>query len=219
MSAVIGLEWEKSLDGYSIEREPPMMEPLRSSLLAAAQGHDPFRVVARSDRFKRYSVEGTGSEVFIAFANTPLTQEGVLAFAERWGLPRGRKGPAYLDGDFHTPIRSLRRVIELAGTGGPVALERSIKKTNIGVCSVLFSRLPGDSSPRVFMQPRNLLDFMHLEFMQTLAGSAHFRPCTHCGSFFTVGVGTGKRKTRMYCSENCRLRQHRHRERVRTAEQ
>lgn len=212
MSAVIRLEWEKALDGYRIERVPPMDNAWRDTLVANAADDDPFRVVAKNKRFKRYPVEGTSDEVFMDFANTPLTPEGVLAFAERWGLPRSPKGPAWLDGDFYTPIRSLREVIALAHNGDPLELERRMKKTNVGVCSVLFSRLPGDSSPRVFMQPRNLLDFMHLEFMQTLAGSAHFRPCAYCGFFFTVGGGTGRRKTRMYCSPNCRLGQHRHRE-------
>jgi hypothetical protein len=209
MSAVIRLEWATAFDGYRIERAPPMDDALRDTLVANAADHDPFRVVAKNKRFKRYSVEGTSDEVFMDFANTPLTPEGVLAFAERWGLPSSPKGPAWLEADFYAPIRSLRTVIKLAGTGDPATIERSIKKNNIGVCSVLFSRLPGDSSPRVFMQPKNLLAFMHLEFMQTLAGSAHFRPCAHCGFFFTIGVGTGKRKTRMYCSENCRLRQYR----------
>ena len=172
-----------------------MDDALRDTLVANAADHDPFRVVAKNKRFKRYPVEGTRNEVFMDFANTPLTPEGVLAFAERWGLPSSPNGPAWLEADFYAPIRSLRTVIKLAGTGGQVALEQSIKKTNIGVCSVLFSRLPGDSAPRVFMQPRNLLDFMHLEFMQTLAGSAHFRPCAYCGFFFTVGGGTGRRNS------------------------
>jgi hypothetical protein len=219
MSAVIRLEWATAFDGYRIERAPPMDDGLRDTLVANAADHDPFRVVAKNKRFERYPVEGTSNEVFMDFANTPLTPEGVLAFAERWGLPASPTGPAWLDGDFYSPIRSLRDVIALANNGDPLELERCMKKTNVGVCSVLFSRLPGDSSPRVFMQPKNLLAFMHLEFMQTLAGSAYFRPCAYCGSFFTIGAGTGKRKTRRYCSEYCRVRQHRHRKGVRAVEE
>jgi len=71
------------------------------------------------------------------------------------------------------------------------------------------SRVPGESTPRLFLQPNNLTSYCWIELMQVVAAEATIQRCLNCARFFPRGIERGTRSTRQYCSDRCRVTMHR----------
>jgi hypothetical protein len=73
-----------------------------------------------------------------------------------------------------------------------------------------WAKLAGDSAPRFFLEPRDLLQFCYAEFLQVVQGGTQIQSCPRCGALFMLGT-VGQR--RAYCSDKCRIAMHRRRQR------
>ena len=69
----------------------------------------------------------------------------------------------------------------------------------------LLSREPG-SRPALVLQPRNLLDAMHLQLAKFVATDGSIRACRQCGEWFVSGLGDARRSIAIFCSERCKNR-------------
>jgi hypothetical protein len=212
MAATIRLEWQRDSNGYDIDERPK--KEGRTYLTSDPGG---TFVVPQGGKKETYVVEGIRDRVFEKLANTQNTTGGVLSFANAWGL----LGNAMSEGDmreqevsdFYEGIKDLRWLINLAqelrATQQLSRLEQAMNQKGVGPMNLRFGRLLGDSTPRLFFQPRSLWLFCCTEVMQIVAAGGEIKNCLNCGAFFTIGIDPGARSTRTYCSNRCRMAMHR----------
>lgn len=58
---------------------------------------------------------------------------------------------------------------------------------------------------QILLRPKNLLAALWFELAQLLSGDATIRQCLHCGSWFEVGPGTGRRLDAKFCKDEHRV--------------
>jgi hypothetical protein len=59
--------------------------------------------------------------------------------------------------------------------------------------------------PQLQLCPVNFIDALRLQLVQKLTGDANFRTCRHCGRWFEVGPGTGRRLDAKFCTDEHRV--------------
>jgi hypothetical protein len=132
MSALLEYECQVPVDGYeiiTIEIDEPEPDP---------EDDDPPTVVVfgkerilqpRSERTRRFDLFKHGSSVFLEFAQTPATPEGIREFADRYGLlwpdysggkcfSNGERVKSFVSGSrsiftWRSIIEEMRRTVEL----------------------------------------------------------------------------------------------------------
>jgi hypothetical protein len=67
--------------------------------------------------------------------------------------------------------------------------------------------------PAVKVSPRHLRDAMYLQLAQAMLGDKKYRPCKACGRWFELSPGRS-RTDRVTCSDSCRVRMYRERQRL-----
>jgi len=70
-----------------------------------------------------------------------------------------------------------------------------------------------DGRPQVIIRPQSLLSVMWLQFSVAVTEEKQYRACEHCGTYFEVGAGKG-RKTKKFCSESCRVMAFRNKKKI-----
>lgn len=68
---------------------------------------------------------------------------------------------------------------------------------------------PGQDRPRLVLQPFNLHAAIYIQLMQAISGDFQIARCSWCPNWFCFGVGTGRRRSSLYCSDRCRKAAHR----------
>jgi hypothetical protein len=110
-------------------------------------------------------------------------------------------------------IRELQRDLRGASLGEKRYGEDKINLLAWG--AGLHPQLGGDpKSPTLRLSASSLFAYMVAEIALKRAGGARFVSCLHCGTFFVVGAGVGKRRGSMYCGPTCVVRAHRERQRA-----
>ena len=185
------------------------------AFLADRRDHAPAPCpMPKRDRHS-YVLEGTGNGLFLELANAPDTIEGALAFVNKWGVPYSdsRSGELAVR-SFHRMADMMRNAVHLAKLDPAAAVERlgRTRAWKPGVeLTLRFGRLPGDTTPRIFLDAGDLFDFCKAEFLQLLEGGTEIRDCGNCGTLFTIGrVGNQP----VYCSDRCRVAMHRKKKRA-----
>ena len=69
--------------------------------------------------------------------------------------------------------------------------------------------VPGQNRPRLVLQPTHLLGAAYIQLMQAVSGDFQIAKCSWCPNWFCYGVGTGRRRSSLYCSDRCRKAAHR----------
>ena len=69
--------------------------------------------------------------------------------------------------------------------------------------------VPGQNRPRLVLQPAHLLAAAYIQLMQAISGDFQIAKCSWCPNWFCYGVGTGRRRSSLYCSDRCRKAAHR----------
>jgi hypothetical protein len=70
---------------------------------------------------------------------------------------------------------------------------------------VTFGLDAGREDLRLRLCPTSLLDAVWLQAAQHLSSGATLRQCQHCGQWFEVGPGTGRRLDAKFCSDQHRI--------------
>jgi predicted nucleic acid-binding Zn ribbon protein len=205
MTALVCLVWSRDPKGYEIRKQ------FRSGLLDDESKPRPYLVVApRSSQQEPYTVEGTEERIFLDLANTPRTPDGVVAFANKWGL-LGRMRDQDLN-DFYRRIANMAEAVDVVGTHSIAELEHLLK-VDLRL-SMRIARLAGDSAPRIILDARTLQGFCNAELMQLVDGGVEIRKCPPCGKLLALGK-VGQQPS--YCSDRCRVAMHRKKKREREA--
>jgi hypothetical protein len=151
-------------------------------------------------------------KLFEDLANMPCDAKGVLCFVGKWGLPSSASSvPEICD-----QVRPLQRAVKLMEYKDWAGLERAVGRKirasgderSVRI-NLRYARVPGESKPRLFLEPDNLLSYGWIELIQIAAGETHLMRCLKCGRLFVLGEAKGTRRTRQYCSPRCRLAMHR----------
>jgi hypothetical protein len=180
----------------------------------------------RSERMSRFDLFEVGPSAFLEFAQTPTTEEGIKAFANRYGL----MGPAehfvshWLDA-WVLRIRAMERLVTLweksNRTGDFTKLiglvERApkelplanLEKPQAGL-QVLLKKDPRNATARLCIRPNNLYDALLAQLVLAIDGNLNLRACVVCRMWFTLEAGTG-RSDKIYCSNACSMRAYRRR--------
>jgi hypothetical protein len=182
----------------------------------------------RSKRTRRFDLFESGSSAFLEFAQTPLTEDGVKALADRYGPledDRGSKEREYewgrsIDAWFAN-IREMRRTVELwrksTVTGDFSRIIREVRLSfEIGgrdsgpPVALLLKKDPWSASPKLCMRPISLHQALWAQLLLAIDGNLNLRGCVQCRKWFTLEAGRG-RSDKEYCSNACRMRAYRKR--------
>jgi hypothetical protein len=200
--------WSVDQEGYAIEHDS------RGGFFGPG-GYDVVSRRGGSDRLYRpLDIDG----LWLRFAETCQSRDGVLTFANEYGLLRGQRG-APLD-DF---LRTARRISDIADRlragdlkSAALAFHRSDIPLTHGWPVMYAAVLPSVKRPGTFewrLVPHSLRDALLYQAAEAIAGNRSFRRCRNeqCPSWFRLGPRAasegGKTYTqrREFCSDRCRV--------------
>ena len=162
--------------------------------------------------------------MFLEFANSPRSPEGVKAFANRYGTLDG----ANLNWTEHwyDEIRMIRRAVrawERAKITGDfnkiirIVHERSMA-TGSGEkgtwAKIFLAKDRKTADARLCIRPDDPIDAMWVQLTLAIAGNMNLRRCTECRTWFPISSGEN-RSDKEYCSDACRMRAYRKRKAAR----
>jgi len=192
---LVEFEWWRCLDGYRLHR---------SGLESA------------SDRFERYRPLETPA-LFAIFADAPHTADGMLQFCNQFGLlgggrpdvpwPRAKPSKeSVLVDALLMHHRAMRGALDTLKRINPSRLVKAWNEAIQALALVSAElRTGADGRLRLVLVPPDLIRALFFQFAQhACSGNQLFR-CTRCNKPFTVGTGTGRRRTAMYCSNACKV--------------
>lgn len=210
MGAPFDFEWPRDESGYEILEVPEEVPSPEATLLTGRLAGTFIR--PRGGVVRKYRWLDHHPALFREFADTPQTSEGVLDFANRFGLlfPDGafekqRDGSEYLP-DWFKHIQSFQAGIGFAEHGqrgwdfAPAQFEVQVTKN----VSVHLVKRDERELPQLAMRPRSLIAAMWLQYgLWISTPNMKLRRCVYCSTWFTYGPGTGRRETARYCSPKC----------------
>jgi hypothetical protein len=215
MHGLVRLPWECDSKGYSIEERSRVssaaLKAFRGTILEGLDGlldEDDglkFCVVPKGGAPKRRVFEGLKDNVFVQLANTPCTHDGVKNFVDEYGLPfRNMARPELYY--IYKAVRDLASAVEHVRAGCWADFERSLGESKIAEAQVRFGKLPGDSAPRLFLQPKSLISFCCLELMQA-SGGVEIQQCANpkCAAFLPIEMERRRGTKRIYCKDSCKV--------------
>jgi hypothetical protein len=207
MAAAVSLEWKKDSKGYDFRTVRERLHPhyLDPRILDADPTESYAIIVPRGGRAETYPVR---DQVLLDLVNMPHSLEGVQSFVNQWGLLR-RERATWRDTDFYGESYSLRQALNYTRAENWGQLERAVMGRKVGRMAVRFARIGGESAPRLFLEPDDLISYCWICLMQMVGGGADIQKCLNCGAFFVIGLEKGTRSTRQYCSDRCRIAMHR----------
>jgi hypothetical protein len=181
------------------------------------------------ERRTSYIAEGIDQRIFLDLANAgrdnptesveqlrAYIEQRVLAFTNQWGMLYTELLDEYQPSlllDVWCAASHLYRLVDgVQRADISKSLAFSPAEPYVPELRMRWAKLAGDSAPRFFLQPPNLLHFCYAEFLQVVEGGTQMRSCPRCGELFALGkVG----QPREYCSDACRIAMHRKRKRER----
>jgi len=217
MSALLEYECRVSVGGYDvITIEDPSWPGKKIRVLRP-----------RSKRTRRFDLFEFNSSAFLEFAQTPLTEDRVKDFADRYGL-LAEDDPGY---DYECwgrdislwfgNIRRMRRHVELwrksTVTGDFSRIIREVRRSFAidvkpsGPPVALFLKIdPVSASPKLCIRPVTFQEALWAQLVRAIDGNLNLRACVQCRKWFTLEAGRG-RSDKEYCSNACRMRAYRKR--------
>lgn len=226
MRDLLWFEWEKDLAGYSIAIKREDYEWLK---MAGRGVREVFEDGIRSGKVDfdeepilvpvggevlRYRPFELGSAIFREFAATPETQDGIMAFAAKYG----RLGSSFFTSEsvhyWCSKIHDLAAAVdtwdECIEKGDLTPFARVFNTYDLGQVTIKFGATRFGERPRLRLEPASLLDAMWIQFGQMADGEAQLKLCDWCPTWFAIGTGTGRRSTARFCSDTCRKASNRH---------
>ena len=162
---------------------------------------------------------------FLEFAQTPQTEEGIKAFANRYG-PLGQTGFwSYALYAWVATIREMHKAVQFwensKTTGDFTKLIRFFERLSFEDEEVgedlagvpVHLRLTKDflgKSAILCIRPTHLHRALWAQFVLAIDGKLNLGSCCECGSWFTLEGGSA-RSDKLYCSDACRMRAYRKR--------
>lgn len=151
--------------------------------------------------------------LFKTFADTPMTPEGVINFANKYGqLDVPARVPGLEQGDPDVALKFWYAAIDYmcelmaANEKKDWSLVEGIEKI-LRVDTALVKPRGSSMPPQLIYRPKALIDALLLQFaLFVMSPEGELQRCVQCVKWFAVGSGTGRRTTAMYCSPECKER-------------
>jgi hypothetical protein len=188
-----------------------------NTIVSPAPGHEdkPYLVLEPTgDDFFPIEPLEINPGLFVDFAGTAQTPEGVKSFADKYGQIQGVHGPVSFE-PWYREIKIMKNAVRGWEKG---KREGSLRKwvNNFNTiypelfddkgrasASVCLQNTDDPLLPTFRMVPHDLLSAMWLQFAQQVSSSTGLRLCKLCSTWFVFGTGTGRRKSAHYCSPRC----------------
>jgi hypothetical protein len=211
----IDFEWWSDDAGYDyVPAEPgwaelgPLEKLFSSGRLGGKEGDRPDRIIRRGGKLIAYRPFEKVNGLYRIFANIGTTTDGLLEFIHRFG-PLTQEGLDPTIGD-EVPLvlshASTMAALLAYSPEGRVSFlsqfEKGLSWTRIDVGLVVN---PFTGKPQITLKPPWLLHGLWLEFGQALSGDVSIKKCAHCGGWFEVGPGTGRREDAKFCCDDHRI--------------
>ena len=178
---------------------------------------------AQSTKIERFNLFESTSALFLEFAHTPTSHQGVLTFANAHGL-LGSAGKVERVDDWYWRIRKMRRAIqawEEAKKNGSVKRVALLTNRHGGTrafggagrmiqCDFGLKIEPSAGAAKICIRPRSLSEALWVQLALAVDGSHNFHSCCECGAWFRLAAG-GARSDKRHCSNACRMRMYRNR--------
>jgi hypothetical protein len=212
----IDFEWWSDEAGYDfVPAEPgwaglgPLEKLMTSSgMLDGEKGDLPDRIIRRGGKLIPYRPFEKVNGLYRVFANIGTTIDGLLEFIRRFGpLTQGGLDPTIGD-EVAVGLNHASTMLELLSCSpeGRVSylsqFEKGLSWTRIDAGLVVN---PFTGKPQITLKPPWLLHGLWLEFGQALSGEVSIKKCAHCGGWFEVGPGTGRREDAKFCCNDHRV--------------
>jgi len=220
MSALLEYECQAPVGGYDVItiEEPDRLHP------DVAGPHIVRILQPRSERTRRFDLFKANSSAFLEFAQTPATEDGIKAFADRYGplfpdRPEGFHSYGRHIDRWFRPIRSMHQLVELwkvsRWTGDFSKIIRAVQRqSNLGPhgwpVELLLKEDPLSASARLCIRPSSLVEALWAQLILAIDGNVNLGACVQCRKWFTLEAGRG-RSDKEYCSNACRMRAYRQR--------
>ena len=216
-------------------RLPPKIRPLPTKMRM---------LQPRSKRTRSFDLFKVSSSAFLEFAQTPLTENGIKDFADRYGPleadpdPRPRRGRPWsgnlvalgrsIDA-WRMLIRKMHRTVELWEkskiTGDFSRIICVVERLRLSLVreapgapiTLLLKKDPLSSSARLCIRPHSLVQALWAQLVLAIDGNLNLGACVQCHKWFTLEAGRG-RSDKAYCSNACRMRAYRKRKSSRPGE-
>jgi hypothetical protein len=204
MMDLIDFEWMRCLDGYEL-----VDTSKRAPRRWLVRGASPFAIAAKSQRFEIYRPLKV-SALFDVFAKTQPTAEGMLRFANVYGLigttsrPSGRsRSEARLD-ELLAHHAAMREAVESFEKRDVDELLKRCNESGYANAAIRL-QLDDGGAIRVALVPGSLIQAMWLQLALHASSGAELLRCERCNAPFVVGPRTGRRNTSKYCSNACKV--------------
>jgi hypothetical protein len=208
-------EWPLGVDGDF----PSLLTdsaPGQAVMPGLDQWHDMrecVRYKTRNMETFRRTLEGAASALAVKFAMCK-TDDALLAFMDRWGIPGLAIDPAGEPDDVEVPMVAVRfrrdyvrQALDYHRTGDKRADD--VLSAGWGAQNDLrpsLSRPRAAKKPVLLLETRNLAGFMALELGAMIAGGAKVMRCDHCSTIYATGDYEGRhRRAGRFCSNRCRV--------------
>jgi hypothetical protein len=198
----IGFEWKRAHDYECV----------------SARGRKWLRAIGKGrDTLEPLKIE-TEKPLYLRFADLDGSEESCLRFARAWGLltTESPTGEEMLE-TWQELIQAMRKTMVRLGVveESPPSIppkRGSAKVWKIASLDVLLVGGGPSSSeasrPMMLLQPRHLLEAMHLQLGISVAVGGSVRACKQCGGWFERGATESRRSIAVFCSEKCKNRFH-----------
>jgi hypothetical protein len=207
--------------------------------------HDPARppaaepfLVQRSNQLEPYRPLEEQTALFLTFASTEPTPEGVLHFANRYGrlgkgvetqvdpqpgVPSGEVQPenvceplsAWYDRirEFSSwyDLWATRKKGKLVGMGVHHYLAHQFREATKGLLEARIVWDEKQQRPLPKIVPLSLLGAMCLQLAHAVGEDKEYQQCSHCKKWFELAPGLN-RADRQFCSDSCRVMAYRARQ-------
>ena len=196
----IDFVWMRDRKGYHLEDAKPP---------------HPQRVVrngGNDEKLETYRPLDRMDRLFVAFANTATSPNGVLEFVRKYGSLTWAGTDSTKGDGVDLVISSAESMRQILGYSSGDR-KRPAKRppldegpTHLGITvhgSIILDVKTG--LPKLQLSPNTLDDALWLQLAQELAGGCYLRRCEHCGDWFETGAGTGRRLDAKFCSDEHRI--------------
>jgi hypothetical protein len=172
----------------------------RGEIRQIGRGKERYRPLATDGLYLRFAELDGSPEACVAFANTHglLTKHANLTNPPSEPLETWRREIRRMK----TLSSMLPDVVKFANSRGTYAV---VGELNV----LLVPRAGPNASPTLVLEPNTLLQAMNLQMAKFVAGGGSWFSCEQCGGQFERGGDSDRRSDARFCSDLCRVRNHR----------
>jgi hypothetical protein len=149
-------------------------------------------------------------DLFLIFARTAKTPEGVLNFVQQYGplTHEGRGRGDIIDYVMHH-ARMIESEIDSISTYRRIStLQDRFDGASVTTLDAAVVWDPITKTHRWELRPSTLLDALWLQFGESITRGSEIQVCAHCGDWFEAGRGAERRAGARFCSEDHKIAYH-----------